>query len=72
MEHLRGRVQRFREHYNKRRPHQALEQATPRAAWDLLKHKVEPFIADAWFVPEETTSCSNHFRSQRAAPEIGV
>ncbi|MFC5931643.1 transposase [Cryobacterium melibiosiphilum] len=38
LERLRVRVQRFREHYNNRRPHQALEQATPRAAWDLLEH----------------------------------
>ena len=38
LEQLRGRVQRFREHYNNRRPHQALEHATPRAAWDLLEH----------------------------------
>ena len=38
LEKLRVRIQRFREHYNNRRPHQALEQATPRTAWDLLQH----------------------------------
>ncbi|RFA11651.1 IS481 family transposase [Subtercola boreus] len=38
LEQLRARIRRFREHYNNRRPHQALEQATPRAAWDLLEH----------------------------------
>ncbi|MEB0268034.1 integrase core domain-containing protein, partial [Cryobacterium sp. 10I5] len=38
LEQLRARIQRFREHYNNRRPHQALEHATPRAAWDLLEH----------------------------------
>jgi Integrase core domain. len=38
LEQLRARIGRFREHYNNRRPHQALEQATPRAAWDLLEH----------------------------------
>jgi transposase InsO family protein len=38
LEQLRSRIQRFREPYNNRRPHQALEQATPRAAWDLLEH----------------------------------
>lgn len=38
LEQLRVRIQRFREHYNNRRPHQALADATPRAAWDLLEH----------------------------------
>jgi transposase InsO family protein len=38
LEQLRARIGRFREHYNNRRPHQALEGATPRAAWDLLEH----------------------------------
>ena len=44
LEQLRVRIQRFREHYNNRRPHQALEQATPRAAWDLLERTpaIEP------------------------------
>lgn len=31
-------LKRYREHYNKRRPHQALNQATPQAAWELLEH----------------------------------
>ena len=38
LEQLRTRITRFREHYNSRRPHQALDQATPRAAWELLEH----------------------------------
>lgn len=38
LDQLRARIRRFREHYNNRRPHQALEHATPRAAWDLLEH----------------------------------
>lgn len=38
LEQLRARIGRFREHYNNRRPHQAIEQATPRAAWELLEH----------------------------------
>lgn len=37
-------LRRYREHNNKRRPHQSLNQATPQAAWDLLEHTpaVEP------------------------------
>lgn len=35
---LRARIQRYREHYNARRPHQALDQATPATAWTLLEH----------------------------------
>lgn len=35
---LRTRIGRFREHYNNRRPHQALNHTTPRTAWDLLEH----------------------------------
>ncbi|KSU67746.1 hypothetical protein AS038_01185 [Arthrobacter sp. NIO-1057] len=31
-------LKRYGEHYNKRRPHQALNQATPQAAWELLEH----------------------------------
>lgn len=31
-------LKRYREHYNKRRPHQSLNQATPQAAWELLEH----------------------------------
>ncbi|KSU68211.1 IS481 family transposase [Arthrobacter sp. NIO-1057] len=31
-------LRRYREHYNKRRPHQSLNQATPQAAWELLEH----------------------------------
>ena len=38
LEQLRARIARFREHYNKRRPHQALDQATPATAWELLEH----------------------------------
>ena len=37
-------IQRYREHYNQRRPHQSLNQATPQTAWDMLEHTpaVEP------------------------------
>lgn len=35
---LRARITKFREHYNHRRPHQALGDATPASAWDLLAH----------------------------------
>jgi hypothetical protein len=38
LEQLRERIRRFREHYNHRRPHQALNQATPKTAWELLEH----------------------------------
>lgn len=38
LEQLRARIARFREHYNNRRPHQALDQATPATAWELLEH----------------------------------
>lgn len=38
LEQLRGRITAFREHYNRRRPHQALDQATPATAWELLEH----------------------------------
>lgn len=38
LEQLRERITRFREHYNHRRPHQALDQATPGTAWELLEH----------------------------------
>lgn len=38
LEELRERIRRYREHYNHRRPHQALNQATPKTAWDLLAH----------------------------------
>lgn len=35
---LQERIQKYRKHYNHRRPHQALNQATPKEAWDLLEH----------------------------------
>lgn len=35
---VRRLITRYREHYNNRRPHQALGQATPKQAWDLLEH----------------------------------
>lgn len=38
LEALRARITIFREHYNHRRPHQALGDATPNAAWQLLEH----------------------------------
>ncbi|WP_029139412.1 integrase core domain-containing protein, partial [Citricoccus sp. CH26A] len=38
LEQLRDRITRFRRHYNHRRPHQALDQATPGTAWELLEH----------------------------------
>lgn len=38
LEQLRDRIRRYREHYNHRRPHQALNQATPKAVWELLEH----------------------------------
>jgi hypothetical protein len=38
LEQLRAWITRFREHYNRRRPHQALGQATPATAWELLEH----------------------------------
>ena len=31
-------LKRYREHCNKRRPRQSLNQATPQAAWELLEH----------------------------------
>lgn len=45
LEQLRERITRFREHYNHRRPHQALDQATPRTAWDLLDPVCAPKTA---------------------------
>lgn len=38
LEQLQGRISCFRDHYNNRRPHQSLDHATPRTAWDLLAH----------------------------------
>lgn len=35
---LRKLIQRYRGHYNRRRPHQALNQATPEIAWQTLEH----------------------------------
>jgi len=35
---LRRRITIFREHYNHRRPHQALADATPASAWEVLAH----------------------------------
>ena len=31
-------LRRYLEHYNQRRPHQSLNQATPQKAWELLEH----------------------------------
>lgn len=38
LEQLRARIRTFREHYNTRRPHQAVGHATPHTAWELLEH----------------------------------
>lgn len=38
LEETRQRIRKFVEHYNHRRPHQALRDATPRSAWELLDH----------------------------------
>lgn len=38
LEQLQRRIEKFRTHYNYRRPHQALRNATPGAAWELLEH----------------------------------
>lgn len=38
LEQLQRRIEKFRAHYNYRRPHQALRNATPGAAWELLEH----------------------------------
>lgn len=35
---LRRLIQRYRKHYNTRRPHQSLNQATPEMAWTTLEH----------------------------------
>lgn len=35
---LQNRIKHFREHYNRRRPHQSLNQSTPHLAWELLEH----------------------------------
>lgn len=35
---LRRLITRYREHYNKRRPHQSLNQSTPEIAWQTLEH----------------------------------
>lgn len=35
---LRSLITRYREHYNRRRPHQSSKQATPEIAWQTLKH----------------------------------
>lgn len=36
--HVQKLIRRYREHYNQRRPHQSLNQATPQTAWELLEH----------------------------------
>ncbi|WP_411805012.1 integrase core domain-containing protein [Arthrobacter sp. LAPM80] len=38
LEQFQGRINRFRDHYNNRRPLQSVHHATPRTAWDLLEH----------------------------------
>lgn len=38
LEGPRSRIRRFRHHYNTRRPHQALNDATPATAWNLVEH----------------------------------
>lgn len=35
---LQNRIKHYREHYNRRRPHQSLNQATPQLAWEMLEH----------------------------------
>ena len=35
---LRRLITRYREHYNRRRPHQSLNQSTPETAWQTLEH----------------------------------
>lgn len=35
---MRRLITRYREHYNRRRPHQALNQSTPEIAWQTLAH----------------------------------
>lgn len=38
LDQVRSRIRRFRDHYNTRRPHQALNDATPATAWNLVDH----------------------------------
>lgn len=38
LDQVRQRIKKFRQHYNFRRPHQSLNQATPASAWTLLAH----------------------------------
>lgn len=38
LEQVRSRIRRFRDHHNTRRPHQALNDATPATAWSLVEH----------------------------------
>lgn len=38
LDQVRSRIRRFRNHYNTRRPHQALNDATPATAWNLVDH----------------------------------
>lgn len=38
LDQVRSRIRRFRDHYNTRRPHQALNDATPATAWNLVEH----------------------------------
>lgn len=68
LEALRVRIRRFREHYNNRRPHQALDQATPRTAWDLLDHT--PAIEPIPLVVLEATASEYRQVRARQATEL--
>lgn len=48
LEQLQARINSFREHYNKRRPHQSLGQVTPATAWELLEHTHRRWSQSHW------------------------